>query len=176
MDTKIVLRKADERRDSIVNDTPAVFPIDDNAKAVGIKPVYEIGSESQVTKYCGAIQQISKKHRVDPNLVMAIMYMETTHGWYDVINPMRKTILPMNIHYTYWKKLGVTPENLEVPKYNIEYGVIIIRRIKDRIQSPSNSKIATLYNFIGAEKVSSYGMRVASIYHEKPWTKDGCTP
>lgn len=176
MDSKVVLRNTEERRDSIINKTLAVFPIAENAKAVGVKPVYELGSESQVAKYCGVIQQMARKHGVDPTLVMAIMYMETTHGWYDVVNPMRKTILPMNIHYSYWKKLGVTPDKLEVPSYNIEYGVILIRRIRDRVENPSISKVATLYNFIGAENVSTYGARVAAIYWEKPWTKEGCRP
>lgn len=174
MDKIVALKSSDERRDSIINNTPSVFPIADNPKASGAKPIYELGSESQVAKYCGTIQQVARKHGVAPSVAMAIMYMETTHGWYDAVNPLRKTILPMNIHYSYWKKLGVTPEKLNVPAYNIEYGIILIRRIQDRVENPSISKIATLYNFIGAEKVSSYGARVATIHHHKPWTKAGC--
>jgi soluble lytic murein transglycosylase-like protein len=173
---KLVLKGSEERRDSIINNTPALFPVLDNPKASGSQPIYEIDSASQVEKYCGTIQQVARKHGVAPSLAMAIMYMETTHGWYDAINPLRKTILPMNIHYAYWKRLGVTPEKLQVPAYNIEYGVILIRRIQDRIESPNISKIATLYNFIGAERVSSYGARVAAIYHQKPWIRRGCKP
>jgi soluble lytic murein transglycosylase-like protein len=68
----------------------------------------------------------------------------------------------MNIHYSYWKKLGVTPEQLAVPAYNIEYGVIILSRIRDRVQNPTIAKIATLYNNLASDKVSDYGKSVGS--------------
>lgn len=169
-----VLRKAEERKESIINNTPALFPIETNPKAVGIKPFYELESQSDVGKWCAQIALISRRHKIDLELVKAIMYMETTHGWYDCVNPFRRTILPMNIHYAYWRKLGVTPEQLNVPRYNIEFGVIILSRIRDRIEDPTISKIATLYNSLAAEKVSDYGARVASLYWEKPWIKEGC--
>jgi hypothetical protein len=35
-----VLTKAEDRKESIINNTPAVFPIEANPKAVGIKPFY----------------------------------------------------------------------------------------------------------------------------------------
>jgi hypothetical protein len=100
--------------------------------------------------------------------------METTHGWYDAVNPFRRTILPMNINYSYWRKLGVTPEKLNVARYNIEFGVILLSRIRDRIKEPTIAKIATLSNSLAAEKVSDYGARVASLYWEKPWIKERC--
>lgn len=101
------------------------------------------------------------------------MYMETTHGWYDRLYPARKTILPMNIHYRYWRQLGVTKESLACPYYNIEYGVILLSRIKARLEQPTVRKIATLYNFIGAEEVNDYGARVAALCREQPWNKAG---
>lgn len=64
---------------------------------------------------------------------MAIMYMETTHGWHDAVYPMKKTILPMNLHYQYWRDLGITKENLDCPFYNIEFVVILLSRIQQRI-------------------------------------------
>jgi hypothetical protein len=169
-----ILRKAAARKESIINNTPAIFPIKPNPKAVGIKPFYELESQSDVGKWCGQIILISRRYKIDSELVKSIMYMETTHGWYDAVNPFRRTILPMNIHYKYWRKLGVTPEKLNVPHYNIEFGVILLSRIRDRIKDPTNAKIATLYNSLAAEKVSDYGARVASLYWEKPWTKEGC--
>ena len=168
------LRKAEDRKASIISNTPAVFLIENNPNANHTKPIYELESQSEVQKWCGVIFQIAQKHRIDSNLVMAIIYMETTHGWYDAIYPFRKTILPMNIHYSYWRKLGITPEQLNVPAYNIEYGVIILSRIRDRIQNPTTAKIATLYNNLAAERVSDYGARVACLYWEKPWIKKGC--
>ena len=169
-----VLRKAKDRKESIINNTPAIFPIEPNPKAVGKKPIHELESQSDVDKWCGLIIQISREYEIDSELIKAIMYMETTHGWYDAVNLFRRTILPMNIHYAYWRKLGVTPAKLNVAHYNIEFGVILLSRIRDRIEDPTIAKIATLYNSLAAEKVSDYGARVASLYWEKPWTKEGC--
>ncbi|WP_166267240.1 hypothetical protein [Marinobacter caseinilyticus] len=85
------------------------------------------------------------------------MYMETTHGWYDKFYPYRKTILPMNLHYKYWRELGVTKENLECPFYNIEFGIILLARITARVKDPTSRKVATIYHFLGTEKVNEYG-------------------
>lgn len=68
----------------------------------------------------------------------------------------------------------MTPEKLNVPRYNIEFGVILLGRIRDCIADPTIAKIATLYNSLAVEKVSDYGARVASLYWKKPWTKEGC--
>ena len=102
------------------------------------------------------------------------MYMETTHGWYDKFYPYRKTILPMNLHYKYWRDLGVTKDKLRCPFYNIEFGIILLSRISNRLEDPTPRKVATIYNFLGAEKVSEYGARVAKIMKEKPWVLRGC--
>lgn len=177
-----VLNDRDSRKDSIINDTLAIFEIAENSSANGSAPWYEVDSQSEVAKWCGVIIQISQKYEVDPRLAMAIMYMETTHGYYEKIYPdylesvypMRKSVLPMNINYRYWKDLGVTKENLACPFYNIEFGVILIKRIRDRIEDPGVSKIATIYNFIGAEKVNDYGARVYKLYLTQPWASNGC--
>ncbi|WMN64993.1 hypothetical protein [Vibrio parahaemolyticus] len=169
-----VLNKSAERKLSIINDTPAIFTIVDSDSAVGRKPLYEIDSFSEVGKWCGLIIHQSKKHGVDPRLVAAIMYMETTHGWYDKVYPLRKTILPMNLHYSYWKGIGVTKEALGCPYYNIEFGITLLSRIQARIENPTIRKIATIYNFLGAEVVSDYGARVAKLYLEQPWSPAKC--
>ncbi len=80
----------------------------------------------------------------------------------------------MNIHYGYWKKLGVTKELLECPFYNIEFGVILLSRIRDRIEKPTVRKIASIYNLLGARKVTDYGARVGRLYYLQPWRKRGC--
>ena len=110
-------------------------------------------------------------HDLDADLIRSIMFMETSHGWYDKINPIRKTILPMNIHYEYWKNLGFSKEQLLIPKINIDVGTLILKRIQNRLQYPKISKIASVYNFIGKERVSDYGSRVARIYKERAWEK-----
>ncbi|EOX4464715.1 hypothetical protein [Vibrio alginolyticus] len=140
------LNKSAERKLSIINDTPAIFTIVDSDSAVGRKPLYEIDSFSEVGKWCGLIIHQSKKHGVDPRLVAAIMYMETTHGWYDKVYPY----------------------------YNIEFGITLLSRIQARIENPTIRIIATIYNFLGAEVVSDYGARVAKLYLEQPWSPAKC--
>jgi hypothetical protein len=172
----------DARKESIINNTPAIFPIASNEKANGSAPWYEVDSQSDVGRWCSLIIQISNKHGVESRLTMAIMYMETTHGYYEKfypdaleeVFPMRKSVLPMNIHYRYWRKLGVTKENLNCPHCNIEFGVILLKRIRDRIEVPSVAKVASIYNFLGAEKVTDYGARVAKLYLTQPWKSVGC--
>jgi len=75
----------------------------------------------------------------------------------------------MNIHYKYWRKIGVTKELLECPYYNIEFGAILLSRIKARIENPSVKKIASIYNFLEAEKVTEYSARVEKLYLRRPW-------
>lgn len=182
-DNRPILNKASERKKSIIENTPAIFEIVDNPNAIDTAPFYEVDSKSEVSRWCGSIIQLAKKHNVDAKLAMAIMYMETTHGWYEKIYPdqleriysIRKSVLPMNIHYRYWRKLGVTKENLNCPYYNIEFGIILLSRIKVRIKNPTVKKIASIYNFLGAEKVTKYGARVAKLYRTQPWRKRGCT-
>ncbi len=178
-----ILNMRDDRKESIVQNTPAIFEIASNENANGSAPWFEADSQSEVGRWCGPIIQISKKHDVDPRLTMAIMYMETTHGYYERLYPefledvfpLRKSVLPMNIHYKYWRELGVTKNSLNCPHYNIEFGVIILKRIQDRINNPTIEKIASIYNFIGAEKVTDYGARVSKVYLTQPWKLNGCT-
>lgn len=177
-----IINDSSLRKKSIIEDTPAVFEIASNSSAYSGPPWYEIDDKSEVGKWCGIIIQVSYRHQVDPRLVMAILYMETTHGWYEKlypdfleeIYPVRKSVLPMNIHYRYWRSLGVTKENLNCPYYNIEFGAILLSRIQKRIKEPTVEKIASIYNFLGAEKVTDYGARVAKLRLMQPWRKQGC--
>jgi len=174
MESVPVLTDADARRDSIAKNTPAVFIVEENTAANGAAPWYEMEIASEVSKWCGLIHVAASKHRIDVDLAKAIIFMETTHGWYDMFYPFDKTILPMNINYQYWRQLGVSKELIGLPFYNIEYGVILLSRIAVRVHTPTPRKIATLYNFIGAQKVSDYGARVANIMSSKPWLNTVC--
>ncbi len=171
-----VLKDSKERKESIINNTPAIFDIVGNSSADGSEPFYELGFESQVVHWCDLTTSVARKYGVNPDLVRAIMYVETTHGWYDALYPFKKTILPMNINYKYWRKLGVTKELLGCPYYNIVFGVILISRIKARIRNPTPAKVASIYNFLGAEKVDTYGARVARVFKLRPWSQKGCRP
>ena len=80
MNNPQILNDRDKRKQSIIDNTPAIFEIKDNPAAVSKAPFYEWREQSEVSKWCGLILSIAAKHKVDPALVMSIMYMETTHG------------------------------------------------------------------------------------------------
>lgn len=48
-------------------------------------------------------------------------------------------------------------------------GATLLKRIVDRLPSPSVERVATLYNSLAKEKVSDYGARVAIVHEAKPW-------
>jgi hypothetical protein len=173
--SKPVLHKASDRKQSIINNTSAHFNIDDNPSADGSKPVIEIAHFGSIVKeLTSIIDKEANTQGVDPNLVKAIMYMESTHGYYDApldMIGMNKSLRPMNINSDYWKDLGYTREQLADPATNIKVGIMLIKRIQDRLEDPSIRKIATLYNSISQEKVTDYGARVEAIYKEKLFEK-----
>lgn len=173
-----IINDSNGRRLSIIRNTPAIFEISENIRANGNIPFIEKQSSQEVTKWCEASYDIASKSNVDIDLVRAIIYMETTHGYYDhlydslpFLNGIhkQKSIRPMNINFSYWKGLGITEESMSDPIKNIEIGVLLLSRIIKRVQNPTVAKVATLYNFIGAETVNDYGARVTQIYQQKPW-------
>jgi Transglycosylase SLT domain len=98
--------------------------------------------------------------------------LETTQGPYDREDfGFEKTIHPMNVDAEYWKDLGFSREDLRDPEKNIQAGVKFLKRIQDRMPNASVAKVATIYNNLGARKVSDYGARVEQILKEKPWKK-----
>lgn len=167
-----VLKSAKDRKRSIINNTKSIFEVQDNIIPNVKTPLIEICSQNTVYKYNNIIKIEAYKQDVDPDLIRAIMYIETSHGWYDKFAPwLRKTILPMNIHYDYWKELGFSESQLEDPKINVHVGTLLIKRIQDRIRDPKIVKIASVYNVLGREKVNEYGVQVANIYRKKSWEK-----
>ncbi|MFP8966134.1 hypothetical protein ACKC9G_06125 [Pokkaliibacter sp. CJK22405] len=164
-----VLQNSRERHQSIIDDTPALFNIVDNFGADGSEPMIELSYFDVTKANFSAINEAANTHNLDADLIRAIMYLETTHGYYDKIYPWRNTILPMNVSYTYWKDLGVDETFLEDTRNNIDTGAKILKRIQDRVSDPSVAKIASIYNFMGKEIVSDYGARVATIYQKQLW-------
>ena len=81
-------------------------------------PWNEIHQLNGVEKYNSLIVAAAKEYSLDPDLLRAIVYMETTHGYYDnaISNVFRafnltpnyipegvnKSILPMNINTQFW--------------------------------------------------------------------------
>jgi hypothetical protein len=54
-------------------------------------------------------------------------------------------------------------------RQNVRAGATLLKRIVDRLPSPSVERVATLYNSLAKEKVTDYGARVANVYEAKPW-------
>jgi len=160
------------RKQSIIYDIPVKFKVAANRTADGSAPWYEASGMSEVTKHAKIIEAEAQRQGVDPDLVKAIMYMETTHGYYDAIPAAvdaNKTLLPMNIHTEYWKDLGFSRKQLKDSKTNIKVGVLLLKKFAERVEPKSIETIATVYQNLGATKVSNYGARVAKIYNQKLW-------
>ena len=65
--------------------------------------------------------------------------------------------------------MGYSRKELKDPNINIKVGVMLIKRIADRVQPSAIETIASVYNDLGTKKVISYGVRVKAIYDEKLW-------
>ncbi len=165
------INMASDRKKSIINDTKSTFVVNDVFIPKIEAPFHEICSQNTVALYDNLIKIEAFKQDVDPDLIRAIMYIETSHGWYDHFYPWHKTILPMNVHYEYWKELGFNKSQLQIPEINIHVGTLIIKRIQDRLKDPKIRKIASVYNILGRESVSKYGAQVENIYRNKAWLR-----
>ncbi len=166
--------KAPARKKAILGDGEADFNVHKNPKADGKEPIYEIDQFEEVSKYDSIIEQKAEEVGVEPDELRAIIYMESTHGYYD--KPlewidMNKSLRPMNVYASYWKELGYSREDLKDPAKNIEAGAKILKRLKEKMPDASIREISTLYNNLNAEQVNDYGAQVERIYKEKPWRK-----
>ncbi|MFC4550080.1 MULTISPECIES: penicillin-insensitive murein endopeptidase [Halorussus] len=167
-----VIQDADERKRSILSDSPAWFRVAPNPDASDASTFYELPQMSLVRKYWEDVDTIAERVGVGPELVRAVMYIETTRGWYDEIPnwfDANKSILPMNVHVDYWDDTGITREYFEQPHVNILFGTYLLRELLERVENPTVEKVGTLYNNLAAEKVSNYGARVARLIGTQPW-------
>ena len=147
-----------------------------NPNADNFRPPIEIRRFSPVKEYHDMIESAASEFGVDADLVRAIMFMETTHGYYDALLPMvglkNKSILPMNINHSYWGDVVGTREQLHDPAHNIRAGTQMLRLIQNTLPPDAGiEKTATLYNNLNATEVNDYGARVKSIYVNKEWVK-----
>jgi soluble lytic murein transglycosylase-like protein len=168
-------RKA-ARRTLVVAGKGGNFAVEPNPAATGNKPIQEIASFSDVKRYDPLITQVAKDQSVNPDLIRAVMYAETTHGRYDApfeLLGINGSIRPMNVNVDFWgAALGVTRNDLENPLKNIQAGTRILRGILDNTDGNAPiSVVATLYNDLGAKKVTDYGARVEAIFRERLWER-----
>jgi hypothetical protein len=77
----------------------------------------------------------------------------------------------MNVKKSVWSKLDGKDNDLHNPEDNIRIGVMLIKRIQDRIKDHTPEKIASIYNFMGAEKITDFGARVGQVSKGQLWAK-----
>lgn len=154
---------------AILGKGQADFQLKPDTEPITDAPWYKIKSFSEVNKYLSIIDEEAAAAKIDPDFVKAVVYLETTQGWYDRFHPENKSIRPMNIQSEYWKDLGYSRTELETPRLNIRAGVDLIKRIQSNYPDGSHSEVATLYNDLAAKKVNDYGARVQILVREKPW-------
>ncbi|GAB6260418.1 hypothetical protein PSSHI_06610 [Photobacterium sp. R1] len=180
-----IINMSKDRQKSIIENTPAIFEIKSNPNADGSKPLTEISILNPIDT--GEVyNKIGNKYGVDPDWLKAIAYLENTHGPYDaipfaqlaneVLRGQPPSYRPMNVQYDTWKpiadELGFSEWQVQYRvECNVEIAALIIKRISDRIIDPTLEKVATIYNFAGAENVRDYGARVQKIYEERLWEK-----
>ncbi|CCQ74812.1 transglycosylase SLT domain-containing protein [Magnetospira sp. QH-2] len=174
-----IINDSNDRKKAIVNNENAIFEITDNPQADNSAPWYanDDAGKTAIWAYGTLIDREAKKQGVDPDLVKAIVYSENARGNYFGAAKAAEgigiadSILPMNIQPETWKELGISMENAFDPAKNIKAGVLLIRRIQERIEDPNPAKIASIWNYMGREKVNDFGAYVGRIHSEKPWAE-----
>jgi hypothetical protein len=176
-----VVNMETDRRTSIILNSPATFEIIENPSADSSEPFIEIDFFDEVDGKEELYDSAGEEMDIDADFLKAIAYMETTHGYYDHLGVLPgveiSSFRPMNVRYESWEKLA---QSLNYSKDDIEHnteanirlGALILKRIWVRVQNPTIRKVASIYNFTGAEKVRDYGARVNFIYVHKLWKNE----
>lgn len=163
-----------DRKNAILDERikKADFDMADNREANSAAPWHTLSGYSEVRGNKDTIETVSKTAGINPDFVKAIVHLETTQGYYDRLISLvgeNKSVRPMNIQSEYWKDLGYSRSDLEKSDKNIEAGVELIKRIVRRMPDASVAKVATIYNNLGARKVSDYGARIEKLMKDRPW-------
>lgn len=161
-----------QRKKAILEGKEANFKIVSNPDADASRPWHTMDMYSEVKANEKIIEREAKKAKVDPDMVKAIVHLETTQGYYDrVAFGIKNSIRPMNVQSGYWKDLGYSRQDLQNPEKNIQAGIKLLKRIQERMTGADSAKVATIYNNLGARKVNDYGARIAKLMKDKPWDK-----
>lgn len=168
---RLQMARAAQIRDAIISGASLSIEVKPSPAHAYQNPWYQRPDKEMVTRSDGWIVEESRKAGIDPDFVRAIVWMESTHGWYDAFVPEseRKTILPMNVYVSYWSGLGIKREDMSKTDANIHAGVTILKGLWGRVNSPSIEKVATLYHDLRDDAVSGYGKTVDYYYRTKPW-------
>ncbi len=189
-----VITKSSDRMKSIKENSPAIFFIREKQQPLsagtysgfnavkntifdGIVEIrtVDVAGKNAVNKHDKTILKCSEKYNLDPDITRSVMYAENAKGWYgipgDIIHKS-KTPLPMNVRKSLWSDLiENNTKNMYDADANIETGVLLLKRIRDRVDKPTPEKIGTLYNSLSKDNVTAYGEYVGKVYKEKPWKR-----
>jgi hypothetical protein len=191
------------RRRSILEDSPTLFSMEENANANGDAPwnrAPKMGAAA-VLKFNDEIEKEAARAGVDPDLLRAVMYVEVSqgggYGYPAEQVGLADSILPMNIRTSLWRSLlpegqpkwrlvgaGRTPPRLvdegakvfDDPRLNIRAGALLLKRIQERVMEPSIRNAATLYNSLGQRQVTNYGAQVEQAYQNREWEQTDAGP
>jgi hypothetical protein len=170
------LLTAEERKAAAIRDSPGTIRIDWNPalreSPLNPYPWLYLPAKEGVTRNAITIERAAETFGVEPDLIKAIVWNETTHGWYDdyvglVRNP--RSILPMNINAEYWSELGCTRSDLENGAINIFVGAYIVAYLQKHLDDDQPEKVGTLYQDLAATTVSMSGITTANYYRTRPW-------
>ena len=172
-----ILTMPEERTESILNDTPAIFRYQPNKDVKADTVLWErkhLGVDA-VIKHDDLIREMSEKHGVDADLVRAIMCMENARGHRYGINDLADrwklsdSIMPMNINPEIWGGLLGGKADFYDPAQNIEASTILIKRIADRLENPTAEAVASIWNYLGQEETVELGAYVQQVYESRAW-------
>lgn len=179
-----VVNLAADRERVILEDLPARFEIKSNPDArKNLNSLDHIWHKEKnatqiVNQNAALIERHAKEEGIESDLLRAIMFAENARGHKIILNKLADDLrwsnspLPMNIDKSRWARLfGSEPEDLYDVQKNIRTSARLIRRIQDRIENPTPSKIASVWHYTGKEKTDEFGEYVENLYWRKPWKK-----
>lgn len=196
--TRPVINDPTEREKAILEDRPALFDITDRSLPTkSPSSTRELVQDYIVEKseekldslynqdYLGKravrendkrILKSAEKHKIDPNMIRAVMFAENARGHKGIANIMAdklkrsKTALPMNINKDKWSTLvKKQPNDLYNPDNNVEAATILLKRISNRLVNPNAKKVGTIWQGLGLSKTNKFGEYIESLYNQKPW-------
>lgn len=185
------MRMAGSRYWAIMSNVPAQFPIVANERArvdLAVLVNHRRAREISLT-YEKDVERIAAEAGVDPLLMKAILYYENAsssdfrfwlkrqtedmESWTFGLFQGSNTVPPMRVNAKMFGSiLDGKSNSLHDPIRNLRTAALLIRRIQDRVSAPASSEaIASIYQFLGRERISDYGLTVARIMQDQPWNR-----
>jgi len=127
-----------------------------------------ISGRQTATNYSDLIERHTVAYRIEPDWIRALIIVEARRPPSEIGN----RVPPTNIDAVKWSDLeNLSREQFMDVSTNIRLCALLLRRILDRLPEGSKSLgyLATLYDDLGAQSVSNYGLKVERAYAERWW-------